>query len=133
MTLSDRGGTLTERQRRFVEEYLIDGNATQSAIRAGYSRKTAASIGEENLRKPEVARAIAEVSRKLGVGRLDVIRGASQQLMSPDQLVAPGDGVRYGVEDGLIGFARQFREPLPQSWMERVESRMPGHGGEVAR
>ena len=46
---------LTAKQQRFVEEYLIDLNATQAAIRAGYSEKTAYSIGEENLRKPEIS------------------------------------------------------------------------------
>jgi len=51
---------LTEKQRRFVEEYLIDLNATRAAIRAGYSEKTAYSIGHENLSKPEIADAIAE-------------------------------------------------------------------------
>lgn len=51
--------SLTPKQARFVEEYLIDLNATQAAIRAGYSAKTAYSIGEENLRKPEVAAAIS--------------------------------------------------------------------------
>ena len=49
---------LNDKQRRFVEEYLIDLNATQAAIRAGYSAKTAHSIGEENLRKPEIKSAI---------------------------------------------------------------------------
>ena len=49
---------LTPKQQRFVEEYLVDLNATQAAIRAGYSRKTAASIGEENLRKHEIQAAI---------------------------------------------------------------------------
>jgi phage terminase small subunit len=49
---------LTPKQERFVEEYLIDLNATQAAIRAGYSQRTAASIGEENLRKPEISAAI---------------------------------------------------------------------------
>ncbi|UTY50438.1 terminase small subunit [Sinorhizobium fredii] len=49
---------LTPKQRAFVREYLIDLNATQAAIRAGYSEKTAYSIGEENLRKPEIAAAI---------------------------------------------------------------------------
>ncbi|MFR7383035.1 MAG: terminase small subunit, partial [[Clostridium] leptum] len=43
---------LTAKQQRFVDEYLIDLNATQAAIRAGYSEKTAFSIGTENLRKP---------------------------------------------------------------------------------
>jgi phage terminase small subunit len=50
---------VTPKQERFVEEYLIDLNATQAAIRAGYSEKTAYAIGEQNLRKLEVATAIA--------------------------------------------------------------------------
>lgn len=50
---------LTPKQQRFVEEYLIDLNATQAAIRAGYSARTAKSIGQENLTKPVIAAAIA--------------------------------------------------------------------------
>ena len=50
---------MTPKQERFVEEYLVDLNATQAAIRAGYSEKTAYSIGEENLRKPEIREAVA--------------------------------------------------------------------------
>jgi phage terminase small subunit len=45
---------LTEKQKRFVEEYLIDLNATQAAIRAGYSENTARFIGAENLTKPNI-------------------------------------------------------------------------------
>lgn len=45
---------VTEKQKRFCDEYLTDLNATQAAVRAGYSKKTAYSIGEENLRKPEI-------------------------------------------------------------------------------
>ena len=56
---------LTPKQQRFVEEYLIDLNATQAAIRAGYSGKTAQEIGSENLSKPMVAKAIAEAQEKL--------------------------------------------------------------------
>lgn len=55
---------LTPKQQRFVEEYLIDLNATQSAIRAGYSEKTAAVIGAENLIKPNIAKAIEEAQSK---------------------------------------------------------------------
>lgn len=55
--------SLTAKQKRFVEEYLIDLNATQAAIRAGYSKKTAGSIGEENLKKPEIASAIFSAQR----------------------------------------------------------------------
>ena len=45
---------VTEKQKLFCDEYLIDLNATQAAIRAGYSEKTAYSIGNENLNKPEL-------------------------------------------------------------------------------
>ncbi|MET3710394.1 phage terminase small subunit [Sphingomonas trueperi] len=50
--------SLTPKQERFVQEYLIDLNATQAAIRAGYSAQTAHAIGHENLSKPEVIDAI---------------------------------------------------------------------------
>ena len=45
---------LTPKQKAFVDEYLIDLNATQAAIRAGYSTKTARKIGQENLTKPDI-------------------------------------------------------------------------------
>lgn len=51
---------LTDKQRRFVDEYLVDLNATQAAIRAGYSQKTARQIGDENLSKPDIAKAVQE-------------------------------------------------------------------------
>lgn len=56
---------MTPKQERFVEEYLIDLNATQAATRAGYSKDTAHVIGHENLSKPEIAAAIAERRQKL--------------------------------------------------------------------
>lgn len=51
---------LTPKQRRFVDEYLVDLNATQAAVRAGYSPKTARAIGCENLTKPDIQALIAE-------------------------------------------------------------------------
>ena len=51
---------LTEKQQRFVDEYLIDLNATQAAIRAGYSVKTANEQGSQNLAKLSIQQAIAE-------------------------------------------------------------------------
>lgn len=45
---------MTAKQKRFCDEYLIDLNATQAAIRAGYSKKTARAIGNENLTKPDI-------------------------------------------------------------------------------
>jgi len=52
------GRPLTARQQAFVREYLIDLNASQAAIRAGYSAKTAGATGFENLQKPEIQQAI---------------------------------------------------------------------------
>lgn len=52
---------LTAKQERFCEEYLIDLNATQAAIRAGYSAKTAGTISVENMQKPLIADKIAEM------------------------------------------------------------------------
>lgn len=46
--------TPTEKQKMFCDEYLIDLNATQAAIRAGYSKKSARAIGKENLTKPYI-------------------------------------------------------------------------------
>ncbi len=49
---------MTAKQKRFCDEYLINLNATQAAIRAGYSKKSAYSIGVENLNKPELKKYI---------------------------------------------------------------------------
>ncbi|WP_299663857.1 terminase small subunit [uncultured Ruegeria sp.] len=77
--------TLTAKQERFVEEYLIDANATQAAIRAGYSEKTAFKIGSENLIKPKIAELIAAAQDK---------RSEKTEI----------DAERVLTELGLIGF-----------------------------
>ena len=52
---------LTAKQEAFCEEYMIDLNATQAAIRAGYSERTSSEMGYENLNKPQIADRIAEL------------------------------------------------------------------------
>ncbi|MCD8008147.1 MAG: terminase small subunit [Clostridiales bacterium] len=56
---------MTERQRRFCDEYIISGNATQAAIEAGYSPRTAKQIGQENLTKPDLNSYISEQLARL--------------------------------------------------------------------
>ena len=56
---------LNPRQQKFVQEYLKEPNATQAAIKAGYSKKTAGSIGTENLQKPAIRAAIEAKQEKL--------------------------------------------------------------------
>ncbi|MBG7601821.1 MAG: terminase small subunit [Gammaproteobacteria bacterium] len=67
------------KQERFVAEYLIDLNATQGAIRAGYSKRTARQIASELLSKPVIQRVIErkckEAEARLELTRDDVIRG----------------------------------------------------------
>ena len=70
---------LTARQQRFVDEYLVDLNATQAAVRAGYSAHTANEIGAENLAKPSIRAAVdaalAARSERTQVTADRVIRG----------------------------------------------------------
>jgi len=55
---------MTPKQRRFIDEYLVDLNATQAALRAGYSEHTARQIATENLSKPYIQDAIAQAMRE---------------------------------------------------------------------
>lgn len=56
-----KGDKLTAKQEMFCKEYLLDLNATQAAIRAGYSEKTAQKIGSENFLKPVIQSRITEL------------------------------------------------------------------------
>lgn len=84
---------MTPKQEAFVREYLIDLNATQAAIRAGYSEKTAHATGHENLSKPEIAAAITkaktERAAKLDIDALWVLqeaKGTYQAAREADKL-----------------------------------------------
>lgn len=83
---------MTKKQKLFVDEYLIDLNATQAAIRAGYSPDTAGSIGGENLKKPEIsaaiAKAMAERSRRTGINQDRILQEiAKLALVNIDDVV----------------------------------------------
>ena len=85
---------MTPKQRKFIDEYLIDTNATQAAIRAGYSPKTARLIAAENLSKPyikrEIEQAMAERSERTKVRADRVLREtAAVAFLDPALLFAP--------------------------------------------
>lgn len=69
---------LTAKQKRFCDEYLIDMNITQAAIRAGYSKKTAYAIGQENLKKPTlkeyIEKCMAEKEAELVADQAEVMK-----------------------------------------------------------
>lgn len=93
-------GQLTAKQQRFCDEYLIDMNITQAAIRAGYSKKTAYAIGQENLKKPMVKEYIekrmAEKEAALIADQTEVMQyltsvmrgGSSSSVLARDEVGA---------------------------------------------
>lgn len=77
----------TPKQERFCQEYLVDFNATQAAIRAGYSAKTAYAIGEQNLRKTEIQLRIQQ-GRKALADKTEITR---ERVLQEYANVAFGD------------------------------------------
>ncbi|WP_404475716.1 terminase small subunit [Staphylococcus pseudoxylosus] len=67
---------LTVKQQKFADEYIISGNATEAAINAGYSKKTARSVGAENLTKPYIMEYINKRLNELKEERLMSIEEA---------------------------------------------------------
>lgn len=81
---------LTEKQKKFCKEYLIDLNATQSAIRAGYSPKTAGSTASENLKKPEIqnylSKLMQERSERTGITADNVLKEIQKVAFSDTKI-----------------------------------------------
>ena len=94
---------LTEKQQRFVEEYLIDLNATQAAIRAGYSAKTADQQGSRMLANVKVQQAIsvamAERSKRTGINQDRVVLELARIAFGGGQ---SSDGTLYRVQTGAF-------------------------------
>ena len=90
---------MTPKQKRFVEEYLIDLNAAKAARRAGYSKKTAREIGYENLTKPHIQQAISNAkqvrSERIQIESDDVLqRLVAIDKMSIDEILRDDFSVR---------------------------------------
>ncbi|HAS0724980.1 TPA: terminase small subunit, partial [Enterobacter hormaechei subsp. xiangfangensis] len=107
---------LTAQQRLFVAEYLKDGNATQAAIRSGYSKKSAEQIGYQLLQKTSVAQAIAQ-QQKASIAR--TLGGADEVLAQMWQLATFDANqlsqYRRGACRYCWGFGHQYQ------WRDMVE------------
>jgi len=96
---------LTAKQERFVEEYLVDLNATQAAIRAGYSSKTANEQGSQLLAnlsiRARIDEAMAELSRRTGVNQERVIRELARLAFvnAPDVIDVKSATLKEGVTE----------------------------------
>ena len=79
---------LTDKQSKFIDEYLVDLNATQAAIRAGYSKNAAGVIGHENLTKPDIQEAISQKMKER----------AERTLITAEEVIL---GIRSIADDAL--------------------------------
>lgn len=150
--LSMNDKKLTPKQARFVEEYMVDLNATQAAIRAGYSKKTAKQAGTENLAKPIIKAAINEKtvirSEKTGIDAEWVLKQAARLHERCMQDVKPvltkkGDPVEgENIETGEYGPLYTFNAAGAAKALEIVgrhvdiqafaDKHIHEHGGEVS-
>lgn len=119
-------GRLNNRQQRFVEEYMVDFNATQAAIRAGYAVKTARQQGSANLSKPDISRAIekrrAELSRRTGISaeRVLVELGKIAFAKAPDIINDEDGRLRPGLSEADSACVQSIRvRQLPDGGVER--------------
>ena len=113
---------LTAKQQRFCDEYLIDLNATQAAIRAGYSEKTAKVIGCENLTKPDIKKYIEErmeeKEKNLIADQDEVLKYLTSVLRGEgyeEMVVVEGQG------DGFSRAAVVTRDICPKDRMKAAE------------
>ena len=117
---------LTPKQQRFADEYLIDLNATQAAIRAGYSTNSAKEIGCENLSKPNIREYIdkemAERSRRTGISQDRVLQELARiAFVKVTDLVDPETGeVSDFASDDDLAVIQGIK--IKQSWGESGSS-----------
>lgn len=129
-------GTLTAKQAMFISEYMVDKNATQAALRAGYSAKTAGSTGYELLQKPHIKAAIeqqrAEQAERTGIKADEIlialaniaradIRDAVQwgsnvvEMDAEGKIIPPGDEREgTGVQTSIPFVMAEGSENLPR-------------------
>ena len=108
---------LTNKQRAFVSEYLIDFNATQAALRAGYSERTAYSIGQENLNKPEIKSEIEQHLNNLSMTAEEAVlrmselaRGDLSEIFTfVDGVKQPYIDIRKAHENGKLYLVKKFK------------------------
>lgn len=120
---------MNARQKRFVDEYCIDLNATQAAIRAGYSEKTAGQIGEQNLKKLEIKTAIDAALEKIHTAKVATAQEVEEYLTK----VLRGEStaeivIVEGVGDGCSSARRMTKSPDERERLKAAELLAKRHG-----
>ena len=113
---------MTPKQKRFCDEYLIDTNATQAAIRAGYSEKTAKVIGAENLTKPVVR---AYIDERLAEMQSKTIADANEVMQYLTSVLRGEEKeetiVVEGIGDGCSEARRLKKDVSPKDKLKAAE------------
>lgn len=120
---------LTAKQSRFVELYLLTLNASQAALDAGYSPKTAYAMGAENLRKPEIAKAIQLAGQRLS----ERTQVTQKQLIAEWVKIAftdLADFMTWG-PDGAILKAMEELTPAQRAAVAEVSQTITKDGGTI--
>lgn len=103
---------LTTKQKLFCDEYIKSGNAKQSAIKAGYSPKTAYSIGNENLNKPELKAYIDERFKEL----------SNHKILSAAEVLEYLSRVVAGKETEYVATSKGVFPDVPVSAKDRISA-----------
>jgi len=113
---------LTTKQHRFVEEYVIDFNASRAAISAGYSEKTARSISSELLTKPDIRRAVKthldELSTDSYVSREVILTGLLKEAMGRSENSTATS--RVSAWDKLAKLSGLYTDTSPQTTVDDI-------------
>lgn len=126
---TERGIDMTPKQRKFCLEYAASGNATQSAIKAGYSRKTAGVIGDENLKKPYIQKELEKIREEMESKKIATAKEMQETLTS----IIRGDLqeeiiIVEGYGDGVSGAVTKMKSPSFRDKIKAVDtlSKMQG-------
>nr|DAJ16099.1 MAG TPA: Terminase small subunit [Siphoviridae sp. ctSIv21] len=128
---------LTLKQQRFADEYIISGNATDAAIKAGYAKRSAGQIGEQNLKKLEIKKYIDERLAQLASEKIatqeevlsyltSVMRGETQEqtLISIGELGQEITDIDVGAKDRIK--AAELLGKRHRLWTDKVEADISG-------
>lgn len=103
---------MTPKQKKFCDEYIKSGNAKQSAIKAGYSSKTAKSIGQENLTKPDLKAYIDERLKEL----------SDHKILSAAEVLEYLSRVVAGKETEYVATSKGVFPDVPVSAKDRISA-----------
>ena len=103
---------LTVKQQKFADEYIISGNATQAALKAGYAKRSARSVGNENLTKPDIKAYIDDQLKQLHAEKVD----------TQEQIMEFLSSVRRGEVTESVATAKGVFDNVPVSIRDRIKA-----------